>query len=335
MSVEENSDALDVVGIGNAMVDVISHEDDSFVEEHGLVLGSMTLIDADRAEELYAVMGPATEVSGGSAANTIVGVDSLGGRGAYIGKVRDDQFGEIFSHDLRATGVEFTVQAAVEGAPTGRCLILVTSDGQRTMSTFLGASVGLTPEDIDGSVVRRSKILYLEGYLWDPALAKAAMREAAAHATAKHQRVALTLSDSFCVERHRESFLDLIDTSVDVLFSNETEIMSLFEVDTVTEAVARISERVELAAITCGASGAVIVGPDIYIEVAAEPDVEVVDTTGAGDMYAAGFLFGLAHGHDLETCGRIGSVTAAEIISHMGPRPAVSLSELVAEKLRW
>jgi len=326
-------DQLDVVGIGNAMVDVLTHATEEFVAEQGLVRGSMTLIDADRAVELYAAMGPATEVSGGSAANTIVGVASLGGTGGYIGKVRDDQLGEIFVHDMRALGVEFNVPAAQSGAPTGRCLILVTDDGQRTMSTFLGASASLTPVDIDGAIVHRASVLYLEGYLWDPPQAKAAMREAASHAVGDNQRVALTLSDSFCVDRHRESFLDLIDESVDVLFANEAEITALLEVDSVAKAIERIAGRTGVAVITRGAAGATIVSPDGSIDVPAEPVDRVVDTTAAGDLYAAGFLFGVANDHDLETCGRLGSIAAAEIISHMGPRPEVSLAELVGEKL--
>jgi len=327
------TDQLDVVGIGNAMVDVLAHATEEFVEQQGLVRGSMTLIDADRAVELYAAMGPATEVSGGSAANTIVGVASLGGRGGYIGKIRDDQLGEIFSHDMRALGVDFDVPAAPDGEPTGRCLILVTDDGQRTMSTFLGASASLTPADIDGSLVHKAKVLYLEGYLWDPPHAKAAMREAASHAVGENQRVALTLSDSFCVDRHRESFLDLIDESVDILFANEDEITSLLEVDKVEQAIERIAGRTEVAVITRGPEGATIVSPDGSIDVPAEPVNHVVDTTAAGDLYAAGFLFGIANDRGLEMCGRLGSIAAAEIISHMGPRPEVSLAELAGDRL--
>jgi len=329
-----STDRIDVVGIGNAMVDVLTHETEEFVAAQGLVKGSMTLIDADRATELYNQMGSAIEVSGGSAANTIAGVASLGGTGAYIGKVRNDQLGDIFAHDMRSIGVQYGVPRSTEGSPTGRCLILVTPDGERTLSTFLGASVGLTPDDIEGSLVRRARILYLEGYLWDPPAAKAAMRKAADHAIADDQRVSLTLSDSFCVDRHRESFLDLIDSSVDVLFANEEEITSLLEVDSVEAAIAGIVGRTEICVITQGAAGASIVTADRVVQVPADAVDHVVDTTGAGDLYASGFLVGLARGHDLEMCGRLGSIAAAEIISHIGPRPEVDLAELVASKLR-
>jgi len=327
-----STDRLDVVGIGNAMVDVLTHENDEFVAAQGLVKGSMTLIDADRALELYDQMGTGIEVSGGSAANTIAGVASLGGTGAYIGKVRDDQLGDIFAHDMRSIGVEFDVPRSTEGSPTGRCLILVTPDGERTLSTFLGASTGLTTDDIDGSLVHRARILYLEGYLWDPPAAKAAMREAASHAVGDDQRVSLTLSDSFCVDRHRESFLDLIDTSIDVLFANEDEITSLLEVDSVEAAIEGIAGRTEICVVTQGAAGSSIVTADGVVKVFAEVVDHVVDTTGAGDLYASGFLLALARGHDLETCGRLGSIAAAEIISHIGPRPEVNLAELVASK---
>jgi sugar/nucleoside kinase (ribokinase family) len=324
---------FDVVGIGNALVDVLVHTEDSFIDDQGLVKGSMTLIDADRAVELYRLMGSATEVSGGSAANTIAGVASLGGVGAYIGKVRDDQLGDIFAHDMRAIGVEYEVPRSSAGEPTGRCLILVSDDGERTLSTFLGASTGLSPDDIDGELVHQAKILYLEGYLWDPPLAKAAMREAASHLVGDDQRVALTLSDSFCVDRHRESFRDLIDDSVDVLFANEDEIMSLVQVDTVEEAIALMAGRCETLVVTLGSAGSTIVGQEGRVSVPAEHVAKLADTTGAGDLYASGFLVGLARGLDLETCGRMGSIAAAEVISHMGPRPEADLAALVAQSL--
>ncbi|MCB0989597.1 MAG: adenosine kinase [Acidimicrobiales bacterium] len=324
---------IDVIGIGNALVDVLTHEEDEFVAAQGLVKGSMTLIDAARAEELYSQMGPATEVSGGSAANTIVGVAALGGAGAYIGKVRDDQLGAIFAHDMRSMGIVFDVGRAQAGDPTGRCLILVSPDGQRTMSTYLGASVGLTPDDIDQSLIERGKILYLEGYLWDPPHAKAAMRAASQLAGHPDQRVALTLSDSFCVDRHRESFMDLIESSVDVLFANEDEALSLFEVTDLEAVYDRVAEKVEIGVITRSAEGSVVVTADSKVAVPAEPVARVVDTTGAGDLYASGFLMGLARGADLEACARLGSIAAAEVISHMGPRPEADLLELAGSLL--
>lgn len=324
---------IDVIGIGNALVDVLTHEEDEFVLGQGLVKGSMTLIDAARAEELYAQMGPATEVSGGSAANTIVGVAALGGRGAYIGKVRNDQLGSIFAHDMRSMGIEFEVARASDGDPTGRCLILVTPDGQRTMSTYLGASVGLTPDDIDSSLIARGKILYLEGYLWDPPHAKAAMRAASQFAAHVDQRVALTLSDSFCVDRHRDSFMDLIENSVDVLFANEDEALSLFQVDDLESVYEAVAGKVEIAVITRSEAGSTVVSSNGLVEVAAEPVDKVVDTTGAGDLYASGFLMGLARGADLESCARLGSIAAAEVISHMGPRPEADLLDLAGDLL--
>jgi sugar/nucleoside kinase (ribokinase family) len=324
---------IDVVGIGNALVDVLSHETDAFVEAQGLVKGSMTLVDADRALEVYEAMAAGTEVSGGSAANTMVGVASLGGTAAYIGKVRDDQFGDIFVHDIRALGVEFDVSRAVVGDPTGRCMILVTPDGQRTMNTYLGASATLTPDDVDPALIARARAVYLEGYLWDPPQAKDAMRKAAALCE-DDQIVSLTLSDSFCVERHHDSFLDLIATHVDLLFANEHELAALTgEHDDIHTAVASARELVELAAITRGAAGSIVVTPDDAIVVPASPVAHRVDTTGAGDLYAAGFLHGLTHGHDLATCGALGSLAAAEVIGHLGPRPETDLAELAAPLL--
>lgn len=330
---QQEPPSIDVVGIGNALVDVLTHTDERFVEAEGLVKGSMTLIDADRAVELYSAMGDADEVSGGSAANTIVGVASLGASSAYIGKVRNDGLGDVFAADMNDLGVNFEVAPAVDGDPTGRCLILVTDDGERTMSTYLGASVGLSPDDIDTDLVASGRLLYLEGYLWDPPQAKAAMRTACAAAKSAGRKVSLTLSDSFCVERHRESFIELIDESVDVLFANIDEITSLYEVDSIDKVIDRIRGHVEIGAITQGADGSVIVTSDERLHVAAEPVERVVDTTGAGDLYSAGFLTGLARGLDLGVCGRLGSIAAAEVISHMGPRPQASLTELVGDLL--
>lgn len=324
---------FDVVGIGNAMVDVIAHADDAFLRTHDLVKGAMTLIDADRAEELYARIPPAVEVSGGSAGNTIAGLASLGGRAAYIGKVCDDQLGRVFRHDIRAAGVAFDVAAASVGS-TGRCLIMVTPDAQRTMQTYLGAGSDLGPEDVDAQLIASARVTYLEGYLWDPPRAKEAFLKAARIAHDAGRRVSLTLSDPFCVERHREEFLDLVSAHVDVLFANEAEIMSLYQADSFDDALQHVRGHCEIAALTRSERGAVIVaGAEVHV-VDAEPVEHVVDTTGAGDAYAAGFLHGLTRGMDVPACGRIAGIAAAEVISHFGARPEVSLADLVRERLR-
>jgi sugar/nucleoside kinase (ribokinase family) len=324
---------FDVVGIGNAMVDVIAHADDAFLKTHDLVKGAMTLIDAERAEELYARIPPAVEVSGGSAGNTIAGVASLGGRAAYIGKVCDDQLGRVYRHDIRAAGVAFDVAAASVGS-TGRCLIVVTPDAQRTMQTYLGAGSDLGPEDVDEALIASARVTYLEGYLWDPPRAKEAFLKAARIAHQAGRRVSLTLSDPFCVERHREEFLDLVAGHVDVLFANEAEIMSLYETDSFDVALQHVRGHCEIAALTRSERGAVIVaGAEVHV-VDADPVEHVVDTTGAGDAYAAGFLYGLTRGMDVPACGRIAGIAAAEVISHFGARPEVSLADLVRDRLR-
>jgi sugar/nucleoside kinase (ribokinase family) len=324
---------FDVVGIGNAMVDVIAHADDAFLRTHDLVKGAMTLIDADRAEELYARIPPAVEVSGGSAGNTVAGLASLGGRAAYIGKVCDDQLGRVFRHDIRAAGVAFDVAAASVGS-TGRCLIVVTPDAQRTMQTYLGAGSDLGPEDVDAELIASARVTYLEGYLWDPPRAKEAFLKAARIAHDAGRRVSLTLSDPFCVERHREEFLDLVSAHVDVLFANEAEIMSLYQADSFDDALQHVRGHCEIAALTRSERGAVIVaGAEVHV-VDAEPVEHVVDTTGAGDAYAAGFLHGLTRGMDVPACGRIAGIAAAEVISHFGARPEVSLADLVRDRLR-
>ena len=324
---EEGS--LDVVAIGSAIVDVLATADDGDVAAHGLVKGTMALVDEDRAHALYADMGPAVEVSGGSAANTVAGVASFGGSAAFIGKVRDDQLGEVFTHDIRALGVEFRTPPALEGPATARCLVLVTPDAQRTMSTFLGAATGIGPDDVDEALMARARYTYLEGYLWDPPEAIDALRRAVQLTHGNGGRVALSLSDPFCVERHRRDFLDLVDVEVDVLFSNEVELLSLLEMDSFPAALAAVQGRCHGAAVTRGPMGSVGVTADEIIECPAEPVPHVVDTTGAGDLYAAGFLHGLASGRDLATCARLGSVAAAEIISHIGARPQVPLASLV------
>jgi sugar/nucleoside kinase (ribokinase family) len=325
--------AVDVVGVGNAIVDVLAQAEDSLIDELGLDKGTMTLIDAERADTLYAGMGSAIEVSGGSAANTLAGIASLGGSGAYIGKVRDDQLGAVFSHDLRAAGVDFRSRPAADGAPTARCLILVTPDAQRTMQTYLGVSVELGPDDIDPKAIGEARITYLEGYLFDKEPAKEAFVKAAELAHAAGRKVALSLSDPFCVERHRGSFRHLVSGHVDVLFANEAEIVSLFEAGSFDDAVGEVRGHCEIAALTRGADGSVIVTADAVVEIAAEPVAHVVDTTGAGDLFAAGVLYGLTQGFELKTCGRIGAIAAAEIIGQYGARPQSPLSDLVRQRL--
>ena len=323
--------SIDVVGIGNAIVDVIAHAEDSFLAGEGLVKGTMTLIDADRADALYRMMGPGIEASGGSAGNTMAGIASLDGTGAYIGKVRDDFLGQVYRHDITAAGVRFETLAATAGPATARCLILVTPDGQRTMNTYLGACVELGPADIDPDVITAARITYLEGYLFDPPLAQEAFRKAAAIAHSAGRQVALSLSDPFCVSRHRAAFRDLVDGHVDILFANEAEICSLYETDDFGAAAAAVRTHVAIAALTRSAAGSVILVEGVEHPVAAAPVARVVDTTGAGDLYASGFLFGLTRTLPLPACGEIGSLCAAEIISHFGARPEVNLSQLLGD----
>jgi sugar/nucleoside kinase (ribokinase family) len=324
---------IDVVGIGNAIVDVIANADEEFLAREALVKGTMTLIDAPRAEALYRMMGPAIEASGGSAGNTMAGIASLGGNGAYIGKVRDDFLGQVFRHDITAIGVRFDTLASTSGPGTARCLILVTPDGQRTMNTYLGACAELGPADIDPDIIAAAQITYLEGYLFDPPPAQEAFRKAAAIAHAARRKVALSLSDPFCVGRHRSAFRDLVDGHVDILFANEAEICSLYETGDFAAAAAAVRGHVAIAALTRSAAGSVILSPGTEHHVAAAPVARVVDTTGAGDLYAGGFLYGLTRSLPLPTCGEIGSLCAAEIISHFGARPEVRLSELVAKAI--
>ena len=319
----------DVVGIGNALVDVIAHAPDSFVDEHGLVKGSMDLVDTDRAVQLYKALGSAVEMSGGSAANTMCGVASFGGRAAYIGKVTDDDLGQVFGHDLLAVGVQFRPGGHRNEMPTGRCIIVVTPDAERTMNTFLGASSLLGIDDVDDAAVAAGKLLYMEGYLFDRGEAKAAFRHAAGVAHEAGGMVSLTLSDSFCVARHRHDFRDLVSDEVDLLFGNDAELISLYQTDTFDEAIAELRQHCQFAAITTGAAGSVIITGDEVIEVQAQPVRRVVDTTGAGDLYAAGFLYGVTTGRPLPECGRLGSIAASEVISHVGPRPLVELRTLV------
>ncbi len=324
-----NPARYDVVGIGNALVDVIAHADDSFIERESLVKGSMTLVETERAVSLYKALGSAVEMSGGSAANTMCGVASFGGRAAYIGKVCDDDLGQVFGHDLRAVGIAFRPGAPEAGTPTGRCIIVVTPDAQRTMNTYLGVSSLLSPPDIDAATVADGKVLYMEGYLYDRPAAKEAFRAAAGVAHAHGRQVSLTLSDSFCVDRHRDDFRGLVADEVDILFGNEDELMSLYEVETFDAAVAAVRNDCALAAITRGAAGCVIITHDEVLTIAAEPVARVLDTTGAGDLFASGFLFGYTQGYPLAECGRLGSIAAAEVISHVGARPLVDLRKLI------
>ncbi len=322
---------IDVVGIGNAIVDVIAHADEAFLARGALVKGTMTLINAPRAEALYQMMGPAIEASGGSVGNTMAGLASLGGTGAYIGKVRDDFLGQVYRHDITAIGVRFDTPAATSGPGTARCLILVTPDGQRTMSTYLGACVKLGSADIDPDVITGAQVTYLEGYLFDPPQAQEAFRKAAAIAHAAGRKVALSLSDPFCVGRHRAPFRDLVDGHVDILFANEAEICSLYETGDFAAAAAAVRGHVAIAALTRSAAGSVILAGGAEHRIDAAPVARVVDTTGAGDLYASGFLYGLTRDLPLPTCGMLGSLCAAEIISHVGARPETALSHLAAE----
>ena len=324
---------LDVIGIGNAIVDVLTHTDDGFLKEHDLDKGGMMLIDARRAEYLYSKMGQCTEMSGGSAGNTMAGIASLGGSGAYVGKVGNDQLGDVFAHDMRSVGIEFDTEPLFDSAPTARCLVLITPDAQRTLNTFLGACVELSPRDIKPEQIARGKVTYLEGYLWDPPKAQEAFVKAARIAHKNQRKVSLSLSDKFCVDRHRESFIDLVDHHVDILFANETEIGALFETDSFDDAVRKVRGKCEIAALTRSEKGAVIVHKDGTEEVSAERVGKVVDTTGAGDLYAAGFLHGYTRGRPLAECARIGAIAAAEVISHDGARPETSLEKLVQQKL--
>jgi sugar/nucleoside kinase (ribokinase family) len=319
---------LDVVGIGNAIVDVIAQTDDGFLARERLTKGAMQLIDAARAEALYAAMGPALEMSGGSAGNTMAGIASLGGKGAYIGKVRNDELGRVFAHDMRAIGVRFDTAPLTEGPPTARSLILVTADAQRTMNTFLGACTELGPEDVAPELVAAAQVTYLEGYLFDPPRAKAAFQKAAALAHAAGRKVSLTLSDAFCVSRYRAEFRALIEGHVDILFANEAEITSLYETSHFDEALRAVRGHCEIAALTRSEHGSVVVTGDATHRIPAARIDTLVDTTGAGDLYAAGFLYGLTHGRDLATAGRLGSLAAAEVIGHYGARPETSLKEL-------
>lgn len=318
---------FDVLCIGNAIVDVLAKVDDSFITKHGLTKGMMRLIDEGTAERLYADMGPAIEVSGGSAGNTAAGIASFGSRAAYFGKIKNDQLGDVFMHDLRAQGVSFQSQRATTGPATARSFILVSHDGERTMNTYLGACVNLTTADIDPAVVAAAQITYLEGYLWDRPEAKEAFQLAAKIAREAGRKTAITLSDSFCVDRHRESFLELIQNQIDIVFANEAEICSLYQTADFEAARRMVQKDCEIAVLTRSEKGSVIVQGEKAWTVPAQAIQQVVDATGAGDLFAAGFLHGLTSGKPLDVCAKLGALAAAEVISHMGARPEVNLAE--------
>ncbi len=323
----------DVLGIGNAIVDVLARADEDFLIRQDMRKGAMTLIDEERAARVYEAMGPAVEISGGSAANTIVGCASFGARAAFVGKVKDDELGRVFAHDIRAAGVAFDTPPASEGPSTGRCYVLVTPDGERTLNTYLGAAQDLHPRDIDEEAIADSAITYLEGYLWDPKHAKEAFLKAATVAHEARRLVALTLSDAFCVDRWRDEFLDLVRSStVDLLFANEAELHSLYQTADFDSAVAALRQEARLAVVTRSEKGCVVVTRQRVLAVPACRVERVVDTTGAGDLFAAGFLFGLAQGTDHERAARLGAIAAAEVIQHLGARPQVSLKAAAQEE---
>jgi sugar/nucleoside kinase (ribokinase family) len=319
----------DVLGIGNAIVDVIARTEDDFLLKHGMNKGAMALIDEPRAEAISASMGQATQSSGGSGANTIAGVASFGGKAAFVGKVKDDTLGKAFTHDIRAIGVDFTTKAASDGPSTARCYVLVTPDGERTMNTYLGAAQNLTPDDLDENQIKSARYTYLEGYLWDPPQAKEAFRKAATIAHGAGRKVALTLSDAFCVDRYRDDFLNLMRTgAVDLIFANESELKSLYETADFDSAVKALRNDVNLAAVTRSEKGCIVVSRESNEAVAAAPIDKMVDATGAGDLFAAGFLVGLARDQDHRNAARLGAIAAAEVIQHLGARPETSLKAL-------
>lgn len=323
----------DVLGIGNAIVDIIARAEDDFLVKHGMNKGGMALIDEAQATRIYESMGPAIESSGGSAANTIVGIANFGARAAFVGKVKKDSVGDAFTHDIRAAGVEFTTPAAKDGASTARCYVLVTPDGERTMNTYLGAAQNLTPDDIDAEQVAAAAITYLEGYLWDPPEAKSAFVKAAAIAHENKRKVALTLSDAFCVSRYRDEFLELMrGGTVDIVFANESELRSLYETADFDAALAQFRNDIALGVVTRSEKGCVVATKAGVEAVPAFPIEKLVDTTGAGDLFAAGFLFGLVRETSMRQAAQLGALAAAEVIQHIGARPQTSLSALARDK---
>jgi sugar/nucleoside kinase (ribokinase family) len=323
----------DLVGIGNALVDVLAPVDDAFLAEHALDKGAMTLVDADRASAIYGKMPPAQECSGGSCGNTMAGFASLGGKGTFVGKVRDDQLGNVFRHDMQSIGVDFTTPAATDGPPTGSCLVLITPDAQRTMCTNLGAATNLGPGDIDKAIIQAAKVVYMEGYLFDPPDAQDAFVAAADYAHDAGRKVSITLSDPFCVDRHRHAFQMLVQDHTDILFGNEEEIKALYQVDDFDTALQHVRGHCEIACLTRSSKGSVVLSGDEVHIIDPMPLEKVVDTTGAGDQYAAGFLYGYTQGKDLQTCGRIATLSATEVISHVGARPETNLKALMERTL--
>ncbi|MGV2106258.1 adenosine kinase [Agrobacterium vitis] len=323
---------FDVLTIGNAIVDIISRCEDQFLEENGIVKGAMNLIDAERATRLYSLMGPAIEASGGSAGNTAAGIASFGGKAAYFGKVAEDELGEIFAHDIRAQGVHYQTMAKGQHPPTARCMIFVTEDGERSMNTYLGACVEFGPEDVEPEVVKQAKVTYFEGYLWDPPRAKQAIVDCARIAHEHGREMSMTLSDSFCVHRYRAEFLDLMRSgTVDIVFANRQEALALYETEDFDAALDQIAKDCKLAAVTMSEEGAMIIRGSERIHVPATTIAELVDTTGAGDLFASGFLYGYTQGRTLEECGKLGCLAAGLVIQQMGPRPLASLQEAAAE----
>ncbi|MET3662115.1 adenosine kinase [Aquamicrobium ahrensii] len=316
----------DVLCIGNAIVDIIAQSGEDFLTDNGIIKGAMNLIDAERAELLYGRMGPAVEASGGSAGNTAAGIASLGGRAAFFGKVADDHLGGVYAHDIRSLGVAFDTKPLAGAPPTARCMIFVTPDGERSMNTYLGACVEFGPQDVEPEKIAASKLVYFEGYLWDPPRAKEAMREAARLAHEAGREVAMTLSDSFCVDRYREEFLDLMRSgAVDIILANDHEIRALYQTSSFDAALEALRKDCRLAAVTCSEKGSVIIRGDETVRIDAAPIRELVDTTGAGDLYAAGFLFGYTQGRSLKDCGKLGSLAAGLVIQQVGPRPRQNL----------
>ena len=325
--------SLDALTIGNALVDVLATVDEGFLVRENIVKGSMNLVDIKRSKHLHSLVHSRTEMSGGSAANTAYGLASLGGRAGFIGKISADRLGESFSRDLDAVGVKFFPGATSDTEDTGRCLIVVTPDGNRTMNTFLGAASLLDSADISKTAVQSAAVVLLEGYLFDKDAAKEAFRTAAEYAHAAGRKVALTLSDSFCVDRHRADFLSLVKNDIDILFSNEDELKSLYQVDSINDGLHQLRDDCEFAAVTRNEHGSVVIDGDEVVIIDALPVESVVDATGAGDMYAAGFIYGFVRGKPIEQCGKIGSIVASEVITHMGPRPLVPLTTVVPKSL--
>ena len=325
--------SLDALTIGNALVDVLATVDEGFLVRENIVKGSMNLVDIKRSKHLHSLVNSRTEMSGGSAANTAYGLASLGGKAGFIGKISADRLGESFSHDLDTVGVKFFPGVTCETEDTGRCLIVVTPDGNRTMNTFLGAASLLDAADISKTAVQSAAVVFLEGYLFDKDAAKEAFRTAAEYAHAAGRKVALTLSDSFCVDRHRADFLSLVKNDIDILFSNEDELKALYQVDSINDGLHQLRDNCEFAAVTRNEHGSVVIDGDEVVIIDAEPVDSVVDATGAGDMYAAGFLYGFVRGKPIEQCGKIGSIVASEVITHMGPRPLVTLTTVVPKRL--